>query len=143
MGTAISPIFNRVNVKGNLVGGAGNSLNFDVAIPTDRAVRVTAEIFGSLIVTSHIASTVRLVSEAVFVNTNGTVTLPTALTASGNPKTASNLGASRAEVSDSGAEPTATWTVNGTNGRLTIANAGAGSALDLEVVIDSVIWGTV
>lgn len=143
MGTIQSTVFDRTIVKGNLAAGAGATFVYDYLIPTNRAVRLNVEILGCTVAAGNLGSTVHLVTKAVFANSNNVVSMPTALIASTNPKTANGLGTSEAEVTDSGGEPTTTYAVGGASnqyGRLTITNVAGGGAFDLEIIIDSCTW---
>lgn len=128
--------------------GTGGTFTADYAVPTDKAAKFRATAIASHAAASHLDGAASLVAEYVLQNKNGTVTAPGATSGSNNPanSTTTTFVAAAAQASDasvwSGGVPTLTWSINGTNGRVTFTNTGTASTVNVTIVIEAIIVGS-
>lgn len=128
--------------------GSGGTFTADYAIPTDKCAKMRATVIASHAAASHLDGAGSCTAEYVLQNKNGTVTAPTAATGSANPcnSTTTTFVASTAQAFDagiwSGGTPNASWSISGTNGRLTFTNTGSASTVNVTVVIQAIIVGS-
>ncbi len=118
---------------------SGSSATLDVPVPTDEALYLDATVIMVNASSSHLGGSAGLRATYFVANKNGTVAAPAVLTGGVNPANSNTTGLLGAEAEGSdinsggGTNPTAIWTVSGTNARLTVTNQYSSS-------VDIVVW---
>jgi hypothetical protein len=123
------------------ITSGGGTATASVPIPTDTICVLQAKVVMVHSTGGHLDHGAGLWAEYVVYNANGTLTAPGAITSGNNPanNTTTTFVAAHAQGSDinsiGGANPTAAWTISGTNAVLTVTNNYT-AAVDAVVYVD-------
>lgn len=121
---------------------SGDTVTMNIAVPTDKIIRIRAWIFWSTTEPSavgHLDQADGQFCEYVVQNRNGTVTAIPASSGNANPINSNTLAAGvsiAAVVTNEGLADTATWGISGTNAQLSAPNRDGDNSNDLAVVFD-------
>ncbi len=136
---------------------SGGICTFDYPIPTDQGARLEARVLMSAASGGHMNAFGSLWAEYVVENQNGTLSTPAAAQCSFNPINSNTVvatslgGGAKVQAMDGAfkADPavgpfsSATWSINGTNARLTVTNQSNTSVTaNLTVIINAFIAGS-
>lgn len=146
--TATAIITDRKIFTGTAAHGGG-TFTADVAITADRSLNLRAHAFLTAASGGHLIAVGAYETENLVYSNNGAIATPTAISGSNNPQSSTNLRPSRVIAQDSafqsggGAASTASWSVSGTNARLTVTNNGTSQDADVTVVVEIYKTGSV
>jgi hypothetical protein len=124
----------------NNIAASGGTATFDYAIPTDTICYLRAEVLFCYATAGHLALGAHMRTEYVVENRNGALVAGTAYSNSTNPDTSTNTAATigvTAATDEFSAIPTATYSISGANGRLTVTNN------DASKIVDAIVFLTV
>ncbi len=136
---------------------SGGICTFDYPIPTDQGARLEARVLMSAASGGHLNAFGSLWAEYVVENKNGTLAAPAAAQCSFNPINSNTVvatslgGGARVQAMDGAfkADPavgpfsSATWSISGTNARLTVTNqSNSAVTANLTVFVKAYIAGS-